>query len=119
MIITDTTTVSETLTSILAKESMISVDMTDVKQLFGDDSTLRMIKVVGNTVDDVVGKLKADFSELGGCPQKYLAAYISISLRMCDLEILSELTESAGKYKRTLIFETSPDGEIVLYFFFE
>lgn len=119
MIITDTTTVNQTLTSILAKDSMIAVDMTDVKQLFGDNPKLRMMKIAGNTVDDVVAKLKADLAEIGGCPKNILAAYVSMSLRMSDLEILSELTESAGKYKRTLIFETEPDGEIVLYFFFE
>ena len=119
MIITDTTTVNETLTSILAKASMITVDMTDVKQLFGDNPKLRMMKIAGHTVDDIIVKLKAGFAELGGCPEKYLAAYVSMSLRMSDLERLSELTESADKYKRTLIFEKSPAGEIVLYFFFE
>ena len=119
MIITDTTTVNQALTSILAKDSMIAVNMTDVKQLFGDNPILRMMKIAGNTVNDVVAKLKADLSEIGGCPKKILAAYVSISLRMSDLEILSELTESADKYKRTLIFEKSPAGEIVLYFFFE
>ncbi len=119
MIITDTTTVNQALTSILAKDSMITVDMTDVKQLFGDKPKLRMMKVAGNTVNDVIGKIKADFAEIGGCPKKILAAYVSMSLRMSDLEILSELTESADKFKRTLIFEKSPAGEIVLYFFFD
>lgn len=118
MIITDTTTVNQALTSILAKDSMIAVDMTDVKQLFGDNPILRMMKIAGNTVDDVVVKIKADFAEIGGCPKKYLAAYVSMSLRMSDLETLSELTESAQKFKHTLIFETEPEGEIVLYYFF-
>ena len=45
---------------------MITVDMTDVKQLFGDNPKLRMMKIAGHTVDDVVDQLKAGFAELGG-----------------------------------------------------
>jgi len=119
MIITDTTTVNEILTSILAKDSMITIDMKDVKQLFGDNPQLRMMKISGDTVDEAIIKLKADLAEIGGCPEKYLAAYVSRSLHMSDLEMLSEVTESANKYKRSIIFGTEPDGKIVLYFFFE
>lgn len=118
MIITDTTTVNETLTSILAKDSMITIDMKDVKQLFGDNSSLRMMKIAGDSVDDVIIKLKADLTEIGGSPKKYLAAYVSRSLRMSDLETLSEVTNSASKYKHTFIYEAQPEGKIVLYYFF-
>lgn len=118
MIITDTSTVNQALTSILAKESMITIDMKDIKQLFGDNSSLRMMKIAGDSVDDVIIKLKADLTEIGGCPEKYFAAYVSMSLRMSDLETLSEVTNSANKYKHTLIYETYPEGKIVVYYFF-
>ena len=118
MIITDTTTVNETLTSILAKESMITIDMKDIKQLFGDNSSLRMMKIAGDSVDDVIINLKADLTEIGGCPEKYFAAYASMSLRVSDLEVLSEVTNSASRYKHTLIYETHPEGKIVVYYFF-
>ena len=118
MVITDTTTVNETLTSILAKDSMITIDMKDVKQLFGDNSSLRMMKIAGDSVDDVIIKLKAGLTEIGGCQEKYFAAYVSMSLRVSDLETLSEVTNSASKYKHTLIYETQPEGKIVVYYFF-
>lgn len=118
MIITDTTVVNETLAAILAKQSLIAVDANDVKQLFGDNPKLRMIRVAGNTMDEVVPQLKEDFTHIGGCPKNYLAAYVSMTLLMRDLETLSELTEAVGEYKQTLIFETEPEGEIVLYYFF-
>lgn len=118
MIITDTSTVNQALTSILAKESMITIDMKDIKQLFGDNSSLRMMKIAGDNVDDVIIKLKADLTEIGGCPEKYFAAYVSMSLRVSDLETLSEVTNSASKYKHTLIYEPQPEGKIVLYYFF-
>lgn len=118
MIITDTTVVNDTLASILAKESMIAVDVNDVQHLFGDSPRIQMIKVAGNAIDDVIIKLKEDFTHIGGCPEKYLAAYVSMILRMSDLETLSQLTESASNYKRTIIFDSEPEGEIVLYYFF-
>lgn len=118
MIITDTTIVNEALADILAKESMIAIDAKDVVRLFGDNPKLRMMKVCGNTVDDVIINLKKDLAEIGGCPEKFLAAYVSMILRMSDLELLGELTDSAGNYKRTIIFETAPEGNIVLYYFY-
>lgn len=118
MILTDTTIVNETLAVILAKESMIAVDVRDIKRLFGDAPQLQMIKVAGDTVDEVVAKLKEVFSEIGGCPDTFFAAYVSMILRISDLEALNQVSENASNSKRTIIFETDPEGAIVLYYFF-
>ena len=119
MITTNTQLSKETLEALLAKDSMISVDMHDVRKMFGEGPKLRMMQIAGNTIDEVVAAIQEEFAALGGCPKEYVAVYVSMCLKMSDLEILSELTDGADRYKRTIIFETDPAGEIVLYFFFE
>lgn len=118
MIITDTQIVNDSLKAILAKDSMIAVDAEDIARMFGENPQLQMMKIAGDIIEEVVLNLKEGLSEMGGCPQKYFAAYVSMTLRMQDLEMLSEITASAAEYKRTIIFETEPEGEIVLYYFF-
>ena len=119
MITTDTKLSKETLENLLAKGSMISVDMNDVRKRFGEDPKLRMLQIAGDNIDEVVSATEKEFAALGGCPKKYVSVYVSMCLKMSDLETLSELTDGADRYKRTIIFETDPAGEIVLYFFFE
>lgn len=119
MITTNTQLSKETLEALLAKDSMISVDMHDVRKMFGEDPKLRMMKVVGGDIDEVAASVKEEFASIGGCPRNYVAAYVSMILKMSDLELLSEITDGADRYMRTIIFEKDQDGEIALYFFFE
>lgn len=119
MISTDNKLAKETLETLLAKGSMISVDMNDVRKMFGEDPKLRMLQIAGNDIDEVVSATKEEFAALGGCPREYVTVYVSMCLKMSDMEILSDLTDGADRYKRTIVFETDPAGAIVLYFFFE
>ena len=120
MIITDNTVVNDTLAAILVKESMIiSLDQRDVNRLFGENPSLRLLKVAGNSIDEVVPAVKEDLAAIGGCPAKLLSAYISMSLRMNDLAVLNDLFSEVERRKHTIIFEDDPAGAIALYYFFE
>lgn len=119
MIITDKETVPGTLDELLNKECYIAVDRKDLQRLFGDDPELRMIRVSADSVEDLVPVLKQDFESVGGVPDKLFAAYVSMDLKMSDFQLLSEITGPAAQFKHTIIFERSPLGAVVLYFFFE
>lgn len=123
MIITDNSAVQKALDDILDnKEGYITVDRKDIIRLFGEHPKLRMIQVAANTVEDIIALLKQDIAEIGGFPQKYFAAYISMDLKMTDLELLGSITDNEPnlqRMKRTVIFEKSPLGDILLLYFFD
>lgn len=123
MIITDNSAVQKALDDILDnKEGYIIVDRKDIIRLFGEHPKLRMIQVAANTVEDIIALLKQDIAEIGGFPQKCFAAYISMDLKMTDLELLGSITDNEPnlqRMKRTVIFEKSPLGDILLLFFFD
>lgn len=119
MIVSDHKTVQDTLSEILNKECPIAVDRSDLRRLFGEDPKLRMIQVTADSVDELVPLLKQDIASIGSLPDNCFAAYVSMKLKMSDLELLADLFEPAGRFKRTVIYERSPLGDFVLYFFFE
>lgn len=119
MIITDKETVLGTLNELLNKECYIAVDRKDIQRLFGEEPELRMIRVSADSVENLVPVLKQDFESIGGVPDKCFATYVSMGLKMSDFQLLGEITEPASQNKHTIIFERSPLGAVVLYFFFE
>lgn len=119
MIITDKEAVTGTLNDLLNKECYIAVDRKDIQKLFGVVPELRMIRVTADSVEDLVPELKQDFESVGGVPDKLFAAYVSMDLKMSDLQLLSKITEPATQFKHTIIFGRNPLWAVVLYFFFE
>ena len=95
MVITDSLTVLNTLDNLLDnKECYIAVDRNDIVKLFGAQPKLRMIQVAANTVDEVISLLKQDIAIIEGPPKNCFAAYISMDLKMSDLERLGSVTDS-------------------------
>ena len=123
MVITDSLTVLNTLDNLLDnKECYIAVDRNDIVKLFGAQTKLRMIQVAANTVDEVISLLKQDIAKIEGHPKNCFAAYISMDLKMSDLERLGSVTDSDPNIqcmKRTIIFEKSPLGDFLLLLFFD
>lgn len=119
MIITDNKIVQDTLDKILDKESYIAIDKEAIQNLFGKDPKIRMIQVAANSINELIPLLNQDFESIGGIPDKSLAAYVSMDLKMSDLEMLSDITRSASHIKQTIIFDKSSHGRFMVYFFFK
>jgi len=119
MIITDKKIVDLNLNILLDKVSSISVDRQDVQGLFGDNPNLRMMKVVADSIDELLPLMKQEIVSIGGLPDKCLAVYVSMDLKMSDLELLEDITKDLSQCKRAVVFERSPLGAFLVYCFFE
>lgn len=119
MIVTDTKIVQETLDKLLDKKSYIAIDQKDIQFLFGENPKLRMIQVAANTVNELVPLIEQDLASIGGLPDKCLTVYVSLDMKMCDLELLEDITKDASQCKRAVIFEKNPLGAFMVYCFFE
>ena len=119
MIITDKKTVDNTLEMLLNKVGSISVDRQDLQSLFGNEPKLRMMQVAADSIDELLPFMKQEIASIGGLPDKCLAVYVSMDIKMSDLEILEEITKVPNQRKRAVIFEKSPLGAFLVYCFFE
>ena len=119
MIVTDTKIVQETLDKLLDKKSYIAIDQKDIQFLFGENPKLRMIQVAANSVTELVPLIEQDLASIGGLPDKCLTVYVSMDMKMSDLELLEDITKDASKCKRAVIFEKNPLGAFMVYCFFE
>lgn len=119
MIVTDTKIVQETLDKLLDKKSYIAIDQKDIQFLFGENPKLRMIQVAANSVNELVPLIEQDLASIGGLPDKCLTVYVSMDMKMSDLELLEDITKDASKCKRAVIFEKNPLGAFMVYCFFE
>ncbi len=119
MIVTDTKIVQETLDKLLDKKSYIAIDQKDIQFLFGENPKLRMIQVAANSVNELVPLIEQDLASIGGLPDYSLAVYVSMDMKMSDLELLEDITKDASKCKRAVIFEKNPLGAFMVYCFFE
>jgi hypothetical protein len=119
MIATDTKIVQETLDKLLDKKSYIAIDQKDIQFLFGENPKLRMIQVAANSVNELVPLIEQDLASIGGLPDKCLTVYVSMDMKMSDLELLEDITKDASKCKRAVIFEKNPLGAFMVYCFFE
>ncbi len=119
MIVTDTKIVQETLDKLLDKKSYIAIDQKDIQFLFGENPKLRMIQVAANSVNELVPLIEQDLASIGGLSDKCLTVYVSMDMKMSDLELLEDITKDASKCKRAVIFEKNPLGAFMVYCFFE
>ena len=119
MIITDKKTVDNTLEILLNKVGSISVNRQDLQCLFGDDPKLRMMQVAADSIDELLPFMKQEIASIGGLPDKCLAVYVSMDMKMSELELLEDITKDASQCKRAIVFENSPLGSFLVYFFFE
>ena len=119
MIVTDTKNVQETLDKLLDKKSYIAIDQKDIQFLFGENPKLRMIQVAANSVNELVPLIEQDLASIGGLPDKCLTVYVSMDMKMSDLELLEDITKDTSKCKRAVIFEKNPLGAFMVYCFFE
>ena len=119
MIVTDTKIVQETLDKLLDKKSYIAIDQKDIQFLFGENPKLRMIQVAANSVTELVPLIEQDLASIGGLPDKCLTVYVSMDMKMSDLELLEDITKDASKCKRAVIFEKNTLGAFMVYCFFE
>ncbi len=118
MIITDNKIVLETLHKILDKECYIAIDQEDIQSLFGESPQLRMIQVAAHSISELIPLVNQDILSIGGLPDKSLAAYVSMDLKMSDLELLADITKSVSNIQYTVIFERNPLGNYLVYYFF-
>ncbi len=119
MIITDKKIVDLTLDILLDKVSSISVVRQDLQNLFGDNPNLRMMRVAADSIDELLPLMKQEIASIGGLPDKCLTVYVSLDMKMCDLELLEDITKDASQCKRAVIFEKNPLGAFMVYCFFE
>ena len=119
MIITDKKTVNNTLDILLNKVCSIAVDRQDLQSLFGDNPNLRMMQVAADSIDELLPLMKQEIASIGGLPDKCLVVYVSLDMKMIDLELLEETANNASQCKRTVVFEKSPLGAFLVYYFFE
>ena len=119
MIITDKITVQDTLDKIIDKECYIAVDKRDIQDLFGEDPQIRMIKVVANSINELIPLVNKDFKSIGILPDKILVVYVCMDLKMSDLELLEDITRSASHFRRAIILEKSSRGRFMVYYFFK
>lgn len=119
MIITDKKIVSVNLDILLDKVSSIPVDRQDLQNVFGDNPNLRMMRVAADSIDELLPLMKQEFASIGGLPDKCLAVYVSLDMKMSDLELLEDITKDASQCKRAIVFEKSPLGDFLVYCFFE
>lgn len=119
MIITDKKIVDLTLDILFDKVSSISVDRKDLQSLFGDNPSLRMMKVAADSIDELLSLMKQEFASIGGLPDKCLAVYVSMDMKMSDLELLEDITKDASQCKRAVVFERNPLGAFMVYCIFE
>lgn len=119
MIITDKKTVDNTLEMLLNKVGSISVDRQNLQSLFGNEPKLRMMQVAADSIDELLPFMKQEIASIGGLPDKCLAVYVSMDMKMSDMEILEDITKDASQCKRAVVFEKSPLGALLVYCFFE
>jgi len=77
-----------------------------------------MIRVAADSAGDLAPLLKQDLASIGGVPDKCFACYVSRDLKISDMQLLGGITEPASQIRRTIVFEKSPLGAVVLYLFF-
>ena len=118
MIITEKKTVQDTLNKVLDKECYIAIEKEAIQNLFGNDSQIRMIQVAANSINELISLVNQDFESIGDLPDRILAAYVSMALKMSDLELLTDIIRSASHIKQTIIFDNSSHGKFVVYYFF-
>ena len=118
MIVTDTKIVQETLDKLLDKKSYIAIDQKDIQFLFGENPKLRMIQVAANSVNELVPLIEQDLASIGGLPDYSLAVYVSMDMKMSDLELLEDITKNASQCRRAVIFDKSPRGDFLVYYIF-
>ena len=119
MIITDKKIVDINLDILLDKVSSISVDRKDLQSLFGDNPSLRMMQVAADSIDELLPLMKQEITSIGGLPDKFLTVYVSLDMKMSDLELLEDITKDASQCKRAVVFEKNPLGAFLVYCFFE
>ena len=118
MIVADTKIVQESLDKLLDKKSYIAIDQKDIQFLFGENPKLRMIQVAANSVNELVPLIEQDLASIGGLPDYSLAVYVSMDMKMSDLELLEDITKNASQCRRAVIFDKSPLGDFLVYYIF-
>ena len=118
MIITDYTKIMETLNMLLEKEAYIRIDSKDINEMFPDKSFLKLINVAGSDEEEMIKSFNEDYASIHEEPKAAAAFVLCQSINMSGLAALNDSIPYHDVYKRAIIFETSNEGEIDLYYFY-
>lgn len=88
----------------------------DVIRTFGNGTTMKMIKVAGNSLKEVTDALDVDIRKVGAFRSKLVAVYVCTSLTLENREALSLYNKDVQVFKQFII--SAPDQPFNYQFFY-
>lgn len=118
MRITDTNELQKLIDELFAVSVSYSLERKDFDNMFPSVEGVQAIRVFGDTVDEVIAKLKEETSADYN-PEKTLVLYTGRSLTMRDLKDMNDSITIGGFAKRGFALSDNLEGAINVVIFFK